>query len=298
MIAFGLLASASPAALLAQSNEEDTAVSDESKTAPKTPSKVARFWHGWASMATATQAKQPSWAVPLVSPFPMLAQVYRSDFTRQLTSAGTTTWSYGAGKGFNLIPAPNMQVDIYPPPYFQRNSATASDGWGDVGLLYKYRLAAQPEAKGNYIVSAQLGASLPTGQHRNGAKYATVSPTILAGKGFGRRLSVLSSLGATLPTSQAASEGRTVHFNSVLEFRATKLLTMELEDNASFFHGGPNDGRLQNFITPGILLGRIKFFPNQPGSRTGLVFGAGMQFATSSWHSYDHNVVLSARFAF
>ncbi|MEG9434386.1 hypothetical protein [Terriglobus sp. ADX1] len=298
MITFSLLAWASPAALLAQGNQENTALSDESEAGPKRASKAARFWQGWASVATATQAKQPSWSVPLVSPFPMLAQVYRSDFTRQLTSAGTTTWSYGAGKGFNLIPAPNMQVDIYPPPYFQRNSATASDGWGDVGLLYKYRLVSRPEATGNYIVSAQVGASFPSGQHRNGAKYATMTPTILAGKGFGRRWNVLSSLGGTLPTSQAASEGRTVHFNSVLEFRTTKLLTMELEDNASFFHGGPNDGRLQNFITPGILLGRIKFFPDQPGSRTGIVLGAGMQFATSSWHSYDHNVVLSARFAF
>jgi hypothetical protein len=282
----------------AQGNESRSGEAIEGEEKAKQQDKRESLWRRWENFASQVQSKQPSWPVPLVSPFPMLAQVYRSDFTRQITSAGTTTWSYGGGKGFNLIPAPNTQIDIYPPAYFQRNSPNSRDGWGDLGLLYKYRIASRPEATGNYIVSAQLGASLPTGQHRNGATYATVSPAVLAGKGFGRKWEVMSSVGGTLPTSQGRIEGRTVHFNSLVQYRAAKVLTAEIEDNASYFHGGANDGRMQNFITPGVLLGRIKFFPDEPRSRTGLIVGAGMQFATSSWHSYDHNLVVSVRLAF
>ncbi|HEU4635449.1 MAG TPA: hypothetical protein VFS41_04680, partial [Edaphobacter sp.] len=65
---------------------------------------VSRFASRWEARATSTQAKQPKWAVPMFSPFPTLAQVFRSDFTSQRTSAGQTDWHFGSGKGFNLIP--------------------------------------------------------------------------------------------------------------------------------------------------------------------------------------------------
>jgi hypothetical protein len=49
------------------------------------------FFAKWEARTSATQAKQPSWPPPLVSPYPMLIQVFRADFTRQITPTLTST---------------------------------------------------------------------------------------------------------------------------------------------------------------------------------------------------------------
>ncbi len=51
------------------------------------------FFSQWEKRTSRTQSKQPSWSVPLVSPYPMLIQVLRADFTRQVTPALTETWN-------------------------------------------------------------------------------------------------------------------------------------------------------------------------------------------------------------
>ncbi|HTF72190.1 MAG TPA: hypothetical protein VK638_56925, partial [Edaphobacter sp.] len=63
------------------------------------------------------------------------------------------------------------------------------------------------------------------------------------------------------------------------------------------FHGGANDGRNQVFLTPGLIVSRIKLRQN-PKDRLGLVFGGGMQIATSRYHSYNHGLVLTGRLSF
>ena len=103
------------------------------------------FFARWEKRASQTQSKQPSWSVPLVSPYPMLIQVFRADFTRQVTPALTDTWNYGASRGLNLIPWFNSEFDFYYPPYIQHNVKTAKDGFGDVGFLYKYRILSRNE---------------------------------------------------------------------------------------------------------------------------------------------------------
>ncbi len=101
------------------------------------------FFAKWESRATATQARQPSWPPPLVAPYPMLIQVFRADFTRQITPTETSTWNYGASRGLNLIPGFNSEVDVYYAPYLQHNTPKVKDGFGDVGFLYKYRISFQ-----------------------------------------------------------------------------------------------------------------------------------------------------------
>jgi hypothetical protein len=59
------------------------------------------------------------------------------------------------------------------------------DGFGDVAFLVKYRLLSANEEHGSYILTAFLGWSLPTGDHKNGAAHAVITPTIAYGKGFG-----------------------------------------------------------------------------------------------------------------
>jgi hypothetical protein len=255
------------------------------------------FFTQWEKRATRLQSQQPSWSVPLVAPYPMLIQVFRADFTRQVTPALTDTWNYGASRGLNLIPGFNSEFDFYYPPYIQHNAPGAKDGFGDVGFLYKYRFYSRNEKNGNAMVSAQLTSTITTGSHSNGSTDASVSPTLLTGKGFGK-FDVISCAGGTLPTGDTVKLGRTVAWNTVAQYRIHKFVWPEIEDNATFFFGGKNDGKMQNFLTPGITFSKFKFHPDDPASRPAIAFGAGEQIATSKLHTYNHNLVFTARLLF
>ena len=257
----------------------------------------ANFFSQWEHRVTQTQSKQPSWSVPLIAPYPMLIQVFRADFTRQVTPALTDTWNYGASRGLNLIPGFNSEFDVYYPPYIQHNVKTAKDGFGDVGFLGKYRILSANEKKGNYMLSFQVVATIPTGSHTNGSTDASVSPALLGGKGFGH-FDVISSLGGTLPTGDTVKLGRSVAWNTTAQYRLYKYVWPEVEDNATFYHGGKNDGKMQNFVTPGVTFSKFKFRPKVASSRPAIAFGGGEQIATSAFHTYNHNLVLTARFIF
>ena len=210
------------------------------------------FFAKWESRATATQARQPSWPPPLVAPYPMLIQVFRADFTRQITPTETSTWNYGASRGLNLIPGFNSEVDVYYAPYLQHNTPKVKDGFGDVGFLYKYRFLSKTERDGNYMLSAQLSATIPTGSYSNGSPDSSISPTLLAGKGFGK-LDVISCLGGTLPTEETNKVGRSIAWNTTAQYHLSKYVWPELESNAAWFYAGKNNGKMQNFLTPGIF---------------------------------------------
>lgn len=255
------------------------------------------FFTQWEKRTTRTQAKQPAWSVPLVAPYPMLIQVFRADFTRQVAPALTDTWNFGGSRGLNLIPGFNSEFDFYYPPYLQHNVKTAKDGFGDTGFLYKYRILSANEKNGNYMLSAQLAATITTGSYSNGSTDASVSPTLLAGKGFGH-FDVISCGGGTLPTGDSAKLGRTVAWNTTAQYKIAKYFFPEIEDNATFFFLGKNDGKMQNFLTPGITFSKFKFHPENPASRPAIAFGGGMQIASSHLHTYNHNLVLTARLLF
>jgi hypothetical protein len=255
------------------------------------------FFSQWEARASATQAEQPSWPPPVISPYPMLIQVFRADFLRQITPTLTSTWNYGASRGLNLIPGFNSEFDFYYPPYMQHNTPKVKDGFGDVGFLYKYRILSKNEKEGNYMLSAQLTATIPTGSHSNGSPDASVSPTLLSGKGFGK-FDVLSSLGGTLPTEEANKVGRSIAWNTTAQYHVFKYLWPELESNTTWFFAGKNDGKKQNFLTPGIVFSKFKFHPRDEKSRTGVAFGAGMQIATSQFHTYNHELAFTTRLIF
>jgi hypothetical protein len=255
------------------------------------------FFSNWETRTSATQAKQPSWPPPVVAPYPMLIQVFRADFLRQITPTLTTTWNYGASRGLNLIPGFNSEFDFYYPPYMQHNTPKVKDGFGDVGFLYKYRILSRNEKEGNYLLSAQLTATIPTGSHSNGSPDASVSPTLLSGKGFGK-LDVISCLGGTLPAGETNKLGRSIAWNTTAQYHLGKYFWPELESNSTYFFGGKNDGKKQNFLTPGIVFHKFKFHPSDDQSRIGVAFGAGMQIATSQFHTYNHELAITSRFIF
>ena len=257
----------------------------------------SNFFQQWEARTTRMQSMQPSWSTPVVAPYPMLVQAFRFDVSRQITPALTPTWSYESNRGLNLVPGFNSQVDIYPPSYVQHNTANTRDGFGDFGFLYKYRLLSANEKHGNYLLSAQAVVIIPTGTYTNGSRAGSISPTLIGGKGFGK-FDLITSLGGTLPTSQTLALGRSIAWNTTAQYHVGKYLWPELEDNATFYSGGKNDGKMQNFLTPGITLGKFKLHPRNTTSRLGLSLGAGMQIATSGFHTYNHNLVITSRFLF
>src|SRR5271169_6685368 len=112
-------------------------------------------------------------------------------------------------------------------------------------MLLKYRMAAGNESHGNYSASFALTGTLPTGSHKNGSLAATITPTLCGGKGFGR-FDVQTTLGAVLPAGDTAKLGRPVVWNTAFQYHTGKFFWPEIENNATFYHGGPNDGRVQN----------------------------------------------------
>jgi hypothetical protein len=256
------------------------------------------FYGEFAAHTNAIQSKQPAWAVPLVTTYTGLFQVVRTDIVRQIAPAGTSTWNFDNSKGVDIIPGFNTEFDVNLPPYIEHNS-TAKDGFGDMSFLGKYRIASGNATHGTYVLSAWVLATIPTGSYKNGSTDASVAPTLGGGKGFGH-FDVQSSLGATLPTGKPAitTSGRPVAWNTAAQYHIGKLFWPELESNATFYKGGTNDGKIQEFLTPGIIIGKCALHPSEPKSRPGLGFGAGMQIATSHLHTYNHELVMTARWIY
>jgi hypothetical protein len=253
------------------------------------------FFTNWEDRVRDTLAEQPSWPIPVVTASSGLLQVMRTDFVRQVAPTGTDTWIYDNTKGFSVVPWYKIEFDALLPPYIQHNSK-AQDGFGDTSLLLKYRVAAANAEGGNYSVSVSVAGTMPTGGYKNGSLASTITPTVCAGKGGGR-FDVQTTLGAILPANDTTKLGRVVVWNTATQYRVGKFFWPEIENNATFYHGGPNDGRVQNFVTPGLMLSKFKL-ERDPRNRLALVFGGGMQIATTQFHTYNHGLVLTARMLF
>jgi len=253
------------------------------------------FFNSWQRRVKKTVAEQPAWPVPVVTPSSGLVQLARFDAVRQITSTRTETWIYGNSKGFDLIPWYKTEVDIALPSYIEHNSK-ARDGAGDWLMLVKYRFLAAGPKHGDYSLSASLNGTLPTGSYKNGSSDGSVAPTLYGGKGFGR-FDAQSSVAMTLPTGHTARVGRPIAWNAVAQYRATRLIWPELEFNSTFYRGGPNDGRIQAFVTPGVMISKIKF-SRESNNRVAFIFGGGMQIATSEFHSYNHAIIATGRISF
>lgn len=258
----------------------------------------------YQARVSATQAEQPHWVTPLVTVTPRLEQELRADFVRQIMPKLYTTWVYDNGKGLELIPARRIELLFNLPPFYDHSEPGVKDGFGDVSFLMKFRIFSRNEESGNAILTAFLGASVPTGKNGNGSCCAVVTPTVAGGKGFGR-FDYTTTLGGSLPVTNAAKLGHTTTWNNVAQYKiassgAGRLFWPEVEFNSSFYSGGSNDGKIATFATPGLMIGRIPLSHTASGApgRAGLTFGAGEQIALTQFHTYNHAVVISARIPF
>lgn len=250
------------------------------------------YFSDWFARVDKTKNEQPHWVTPLATTTPRLEEEVRYDQLWQTNNAGVTTDNYDGGKGLELIPFEKVEVIFNLPPYLDHNDPAAVNGFGDEAFLIKYRLFSANEEHGGYILTAFLGWTIPTGDHKNGALHAVITPTIAYGKGF-HDFDLQGTFGIALPTSDTNLIGRNYLWNNAFQYRVFRKLWPEVELNSTFFQDGKNDGRKQNFVTPGLVIGRLPLW-----RRVGFTIGAGYQIATTHFHTNNHNAILSIRFPF
>ena len=245
----------------------------------------------WLGRVAATQAAQPHWMTPLVTVTPRLEQEFRFDVQRQVTPTGVVT-NVDNGKGLELIPTRRTELLINATPYLIHENPQTPNGPGDAAFMMKYRFFARNEQTGNAILTGFLAGSIPTGTYKNGAASAIVTPTLAAGKGWGK-FDVQSTLGGALPVNSLSLLGRVILSNTTFQYHPQRFLWPEAEINSTFWKGGPNDGKKQTFVTPGFIFGR---FPIR--HRIAVVAGAGFQIATTHYNQYNHAVTATIRIPF
>jgi len=251
------------------------------------------FWTKWFERSDKTKQEQPHWITPLATTTPRLEQEFRYDILWQQPKPGANyTVNIGNSKGLELIPAEKVELILAVPPYIIHRTPNVKDGLGDFRILTKYRLISANESSGNYIVTAFFDVILPTAQDGNGTPNAVFTPTIAYGKGI-KQFDVQGTFGLALPAGNEAAIGRTYSWNNTLQYQLLTRVWPEMEVNANFFEDGPNGGKKQILITPGLVIGRLSLT-----SRLGLTFGAGVQIPASQFHTIQSNVIFSVRLPF
>lgn len=253
------------------------------------------YFGDWFNRVSRTQAEQPHWITPMATVTPRLEEEYRYDQMWEKMPAGKELDSYGAGKGVELIPAEHIELILGIPAYQYENTKPAKEGWTDDSFLVKYRILSGNEQDGDYILTAFLGLSVPTGSEVFTSHHYVVTPTIAAGKGWGN-FDVQSTFGVSFPDngSTPGGMGTPMVSNTAFQYRIMKNIWPELEVNYTHWPNGEH-GKLadQAFLTPGLVVGRIPLW-----NRLGLTVGAAYQIAVTSTPLYRHNFILSVRLPF
>jgi hypothetical protein len=254
----------------------------------------------WLAMVTRTQDAQPHWMTPLVTVTPRLEQEFRFDFySEDLPNHGALT-SYGASNRLEFVPTENTELAIGIPPYQTRTSNTRAmlaDGWGDWPVfVLKYRLLSANEDHGNYIVSAFFQASAPVGNAAFTSRVWTLQPTIAFGKGWDD-FDLQATISEQFPIGSSLAEkrfGEPVLVNVAAQFHLFEVLWPELELNSTWWPDGARVGKVQTFISAGVIFGRFRI-----QNRVQFILGAGYQVAVSpNQPSYRNNLIITARTTF
>ncbi len=267
---------------------------------PSSP--VADYFDHWFDRVDATQAAQPHWMTPIATTTPRLEEEFRYDQFFQKLGNGGTQDNFDGGKGLELIPAEPVEVIVGMPPYIEKSVPGKSTvyGFNDLPfLLIKYRLLSANEQSGNYIVTAFLQGSAPTGIEALSSHTYMVTPTISGGYGIGD-FDVQATLGIGFPTDYSQGTGDTLNYNIAFQYHLWSILWPEFEVNGIRWIGGERAGMNQLALTPGIVFGRFPL-----GGRAKLSVGVGYQMAVSPatireplTPQFRNNFILSTRLSF
>src|SRR5579863_10061933 len=264
-------------------------------------SAIAEYFADWFPRVTRIQSEQPHWVTPLVTVTPRLEEEFRYDQFWQGNQKDVATDNFGGGKGLELIPFQNTEIILGVPawiahngtiPHATKKKRPATDGWADETFLIKYRLLSANEENGNYIVTAFMGFSAPTGEHGNSSRHGVFTPTIAFGKGWGD-FAIQGTAGISLPDGGLQRLGMPVAWNTSFQYRLFKILWPEFEVNYTWWPNGEREGQTQVFLTPGLVVGRIPIH-----DRVGLTVGLGYQVAATYHPAYNHSVILTGRIPF
>lgn len=248
----------------------------------------------WLQRVSATQAEQPGWVTPLVTVTPRLEQELRYDQYQEALPGGKNLYSYGGGKGVELIPARQVEVIIGLPAWQTVNTQPRKSGWTDENFLLKYRLLSADKDHGDYILTAFMGLSVPSGSDVFSTHHFGFTPTLAGGKGWGR-FDFQSTLGIAIPDNGAAAggPGTPILFNTALQYHVGRYFWPEMEFNETYWPNSARRGRSQLMVTPGFILGRFPMW-----HRVGVTVGLGYQVAVTDQPLVRNNLVLSARIPF
>ena len=273
---------------------------------PSLLSPVVEYFADWFPRVTRIQSEQPHWVTPLVTVTPRLEEEYRYDQLWQAQPHGKALDNFGANKGLELIPFQNTEIILGTPGWIAHNGALpqkpkkgkkpgpkpASDGWADETFLIKYRILSGNAENGDYILTAFMGFSVPTGDDGNSNGHTIYTPTLAFGKGFGN-FDFQSTVGVEIPNGGVDRLSMPLRWNTAFQYHIFKYFWPELEFNYSWFTLGEKTGKNQLFLTPGLLIGR---FPIH--GRIGATFGAGYQVAVTQHPAYNNAVIATGRIPF
>jgi hypothetical protein len=264
----------------------------------------AQIHAGWAQIGAgyrqlrannaAMSELQPTWMAPITEADARLGQALRFSVS-QSTWPGARPIVYGNNHGISVIAGRRLQFELVPPSFFRNHSAKLADGFGNAGIEAKTRIASGNAEHGNYILTAILFHGFAPRSYENGALTGLYKPALTGGHMFGP-VALLSSLGGYLPTGKIALQGRGIEWKGTAELHAGAHAWFDVEDNALFVRGGPDDGKAQNLISPGAFY--VLRRADRASTHPEMIFDCGMQLATSEFHYYNRNLITEVRVAF
>lgn len=281
--------------------EDQGAAAPAAQAPPTGDNPIADYFADWFTRVKEAQDTQPKWMTPIATVTPRLEEEVRYDQYWETLGTGAHVALFDSGKGLELIPTTSTELLFNLPAYEERSIKSPADGWADWQfLVIKQRFLSANENSGNYVLSGFLGFQAPTGAAVFTNHSWMITPTLAAGKGWGR-FDIQATLGVPLPLSNHDKIGDAITGNATLQYHLGEYFWPEFEANVIHWAGGPRDGKTQVFVTPGVVLGRFVI-----ADRTKFIIGLGRQIAVSPkltttpalTPTYDNSWILTVRTAF
>jgi hypothetical protein len=261
------------------------------------------YFDNWFARVNEAQDSQPHWMTPLVTVTPRLEEEVRYDQYWEHRGNGSDLTIFDSGKGLELIPTETNELLINPPAYQEKTNVAhpVSGELDDQFLVVKQRLVSANEESGNYIVTAFLGVTAPSGSSAFTNHTWIVTPTIAVGKGWGD-FDIQATTGVALPFRNQSTLGTSIATNIAFQYHLWQYFWPEFEVNHTYWvDGNERGGKNQVLLTPGLILGRFVIH-----DRIKVIVGGGYQFAVSPKYvdtseqtpAYNHSAILTARLTF
>jgi hypothetical protein len=161
-----------------------------------------------------------------------------------------------------------------------------------------YRIVSANERDGNYIVTAFLQTSEPTGANTISNNVYVIQPTLAFGMGFGDfdfqgTVSQQYAVATVGPPATLTAFGNPFLGNLALQYHYGQYFWPEFEFNYTYWPFGTHANLSQLLLTPGIIFGRFNL-----GGRVNAIFGVGYQFAVTDAPVTRNNWAVTTRITF